>query len=160
MLWKGNLKFKPPWWFLLWVLSRHWLHWLQQRCLVSEFVAAAPLLVWQYPRRESSIVMAVLVSILCGALYPWTYFFSHTRASTGQASYWAFILIWRLGKTRLNRPIVANRLSQYLAGREIFYGVGAVKIFGAGDEIRTRDINLGKVALYQLSYSRKATSLT
>jgi hypothetical protein len=27
---------------------------------------------------------------------------------------------------------------------------------GAGDEIRTRDINLGKVALYQLSYSRSA----
>jgi hypothetical protein len=26
--------------------------------------------------------------------------------------------------------------------------------FGAGDGIRTRDINLGKVALYQLSYSR------
>ena len=26
--------------------------------------------------------------------------------------------------------------------------------FGAGDETRTRDINLGKVALYQLSYSR------
>lgn len=25
---------------------------------------------------------------------------------------------------------------------------------GAGDEVRTRDINLGKVALYQLSYSR------
>ena len=27
--------------------------------------------------------------------------------------------------------------------------------FGAGDGIRTRDINLGKVALYQLSYSRE-----
>ena len=27
-------------------------------------------------------------------------------------------------------------------------------IYGAGDEIRTRDFNLGKVALYQLSYSR------
>jgi hypothetical protein len=27
-------------------------------------------------------------------------------------------------------------------------------IFGAGDGIRTRDIDLGKVALYQLSYSR------
>jgi hypothetical protein len=27
--------------------------------------------------------------------------------------------------------------------------------FGAGDRIRTGDINLGKVALYQLSYSRK-----
>ena len=28
---------------------------------------------------------------------------------------------------------------------------------GAGDGIRTRDINLGKVALYQLSYSRAPT---
>ena len=27
-------------------------------------------------------------------------------------------------------------------------------IFGAGDEVRTRDLDLGKVALYQLSYSR------
>ena len=26
---------------------------------------------------------------------------------------------------------------------------------GAGDESRTRDLNLGKVALYQLSYFRK-----
>ena len=26
---------------------------------------------------------------------------------------------------------------------------------GAGNEVRTRDLNLGKVALYQLSYSRK-----
>ena len=26
---------------------------------------------------------------------------------------------------------------------------------GAGNEARTRDLNLGKVALYQLSYSRK-----
>ena len=26
---------------------------------------------------------------------------------------------------------------------------------GAGDEIRTRDIQLGRLALYQLSYSRK-----
>jgi hypothetical protein len=29
--------------------------------------------------------------------------------------------------------------------------------YGAGDGVRTRDINLGKVALYQLSYSRVAT---
>jgi hypothetical protein len=28
------------------------------------------------------------------------------------------------------------------------------RFFGAGDGIRTRDIDLGKVALYQLSYSR------
>ena len=30
------------------------------------------------------------------------------------------------------------------------------QISGAGDGIRTRDIDLGKVALYQLSYSRSA----
>ncbi|CAH1210222.1 hypothetical protein NTGBS_820048 [Candidatus Nitrotoga sp. BS] len=29
---------------------------------------------------------------------------------------------------------------------------------GAGNETRTRDLNLGKVALYQLSYSRKNRS--
>ena len=29
-----------------------------------------------------------------------------------------------------------------------------MRIHGAGDGIRTRDIDLGKVALYQLSYSR------
>ena len=32
------------------------------------------------------------------------------------------------------------------------------RIFGAGNEVRTRDLNLGKVALYQLSYSRKMAS--
>ena len=30
---------------------------------------------------------------------------------------------------------------------------------GAGNETRTRDLNLGKVALYQLSYSRAETTL-
>ncbi len=29
------------------------------------------------------------------------------------------------------------------------------KNFGAGDETRTRDIQLGRLTLYQLSYSRK-----
>jgi hypothetical protein len=29
--------------------------------------------------------------------------------------------------------------------------------FGAGNEARTRDLNLGKVALYQLSYSRNVS---
>jgi hypothetical protein len=33
--------------------------------------------------------------------------------------------------------------------------IDASPICGAGDEARTRDLNLGKVALYQLSYSRK-----
>ena len=31
---------------------------------------------------------------------------------------------------------------------------GEARWIGAGDGIRTRDIDLGKVALYQLSYSR------
>ena len=31
------------------------------------------------------------------------------------------------------------------------------KVFGAGNETRTRDPNLGKVVLYQLSYSRRNT---
>ena len=33
----------------------------------------------------------------------------------------------------------------------------AVLMNGAGNEARTRDLNLGKVALYQLSYSRVKT---
>ncbi len=31
-------------------------------------------------------------------------------------------------------------------------------LFGAGNETRTRDPNLGKVVLYQLSYSRSSDS--
>ena len=34
---------------------------------------------------------------------------------------------------------------------------GLIVSIGAGNEIRTRDLNLGKVALYQLSYSRSAS---
>ena len=33
-----------------------------------------------------------------------------------------------------------------------------VSYIGAGNEVRTRDLNLGKVALYQLSYSRLLNS--
>ena len=40
----------------------------------------------------------------------------------------------------------------HLAGLKV--AVLAGLSFGAGDEIRTRDIYLGKVVLYQLSYSR------
>ncbi len=34
---------------------------------------------------------------------------------------------------------------------------GALSNFGAGNETRTRDPDLGKVVLYQLSYSRKSS---
>jgi hypothetical protein len=40
------------------------------------------------------------------------------------------------------------------------YGGPGLEIYGAGDGIRTRDINLGKVALYQLSYSRSSAELS
>ena len=33
--------------------------------------------------------------------------------------------------------------------------LGAVSLFGAGDEARTRYLDLGKVALYQMSYARR-----
>ena len=36
---------------------------------------------------------------------------------------------------------------------------GRAVLYGAGDEIRTRDIYLGKVVLYQLSYSRTCRQL-
>ncbi len=34
-----------------------------------------------------------------------------------------------------------------------------IKNFGAGNETRTRDPDLGKVVLYQLSYSRRESDL-
>lgn len=33
-----------------------------------------------------------------------------------------------------------------------------LSLFRAGDEVRTRDIQLGKLTLYQLSYTRKGIS--
>ena len=35
----------------------------------------------------------------------------------------------------------------------------SIDMLGAGNEIRTRDPNLGKVVLYQLSYSRESDLL-
>ena len=48
-------------------------------------------------------------------------------------------------KHKLNLRIRAKTISDIEAGKVLN---------GAGDGIRTRDIDLGKVALYQLSYSR------
>ena len=39
-------------------------------------------------------------------------------------------------------------------GLVVAVSLGPVEAFGAGNGIRTRDLHLGKVALYQLSYSR------
>ena len=44
-----------------------------------------------------------------------------------------------------------GRLVRKIVSRGFVFGLDGL---GAGDRIRTGDINLGKVALYQLSYSR------
>ena len=48
--------------------------------------------------------------------------------------------------------VMVVEMAVMLIGMRVFR-FGWVEI-GAGDGIRTRDIDLGKVALYQLSYSR------
>ncbi len=53
----------------------------------------------------------------------------------------------------LARPASANKKTPYIVRYTGFE-------FGAGNETRTRDLNLGKVALYQLSYSRVEQNCT
>jgi hypothetical protein len=48
-------------------------------------------------------------------------------------------------------PILRQKNGKPSASR---FSFDASKKFGAGEESRTLDLNLGKVALYQLSYSR------
>src|SRR5713226_5287036 len=49
-------------------------------------------------------------------------------------------------------PLTASQLMEKKKGRLRGPGSGS---FGAGNRTRTGDINLGKVALYQLSYARE-----
>ena len=49
------------------------------------------------------------------------------------------------------RPVYSYQECDVLVRRNPCRGLSG---FGAGNETRTRDLNLGKVALYQLSYSR------
>ena len=61
------------------------------------------------------------------------------------------------GGARRSRTAVngfAIRCMAALLSRRPFAPTHLPKMYGAGDESRTRDLNLGKVALYQLSYSR------
>ena len=55
-----------------------------------------------------------------------------------------------------------SRLLESVKGQAapIKYVEPVFRNFGAGDRVRTGDINLGKVALYQLSYSRTLTPAT
>ena len=56
---------------------------------------------------------------------------------------------------RLSRFPLLRRKNHY-ANWELKY---TTKVIGAGNETRTRDFHLGKVVLYQLSYSRFAVAL-
>ena len=62
-----------------------------------------------------------------------------------QQGYCGRIPIKQVGKPEYE-PLIRKNLVE----NEVFPD----QIIGAGNEIRTRDLNLGKVALYQLSYSR------
>ena len=56
-------------------------------------------------------------------------------------------------KTKMGN-LGSGRLNGLIGAPPELKGVVTDSKHGAGDGIRTRDINLGKVALYQLSYSR------
>ena len=60
--------------------------------------------------------------------------------------------LWRRGRNRTGVHGFAGRCITTLPPRRTCC---ALVHSGAGDETRTRDPNLGKVVLYQLSYSRK-----
>ena len=78
---------------------------------------------------------------------------------TAMPPFWREVERARLGPKRLiAHPIISSAVVK----RNLYldctvWGKGMISCVrdGAGDEIRTRDIDLGKVALYQLSYSRK-----
>jgi hypothetical protein len=59
---------------------------------------------------------------------------------------------WRLGSESNRRTRSCSPLHGHSA-TEPYWGVGA------GNRVRTGDLNLGKVALYQLSYSRTSRVL-
>jgi hypothetical protein len=74
------------------------------------------------------------------------------------------IALQTVAKTRTVRPTLTGegrtlkdtRLSHDSRGRPSINGFVISKIYGAGDEVQTRDIQLGRLTLYQLSYSRKS----
>ena len=83
-----------------------------------------------------------------------------TRASDTSSQ--TKVEIWRPGsdsnrRRRLCRPLHNPSATRPRFGDKSDFGFLRLCLFeenGAGNEVRTRDLNLGKVALYQLSYSR------
>ena len=61
------------------------------------------------------------------------------------------VLLWSFGAevgAELSDSTVA------IGSKRLSEGLLTIQLVGAGNEARTRDLDLGKVALYQLSYTR------
>jgi hypothetical protein len=54
----------------------------------------------------------------------------------------------------ISTPVEPAHSDELVSGVALERGVIGAGVIGAGDESRTRDLNVGNVALYQLSYSR------
>ena len=61
----------------------------------------------------------------------------------------------RVQSAARRRSLLRSMRSKSAAPKRIPHPVGWGILFGAGDEARTRYLDLGKVALYQMSYARK-----
>jgi hypothetical protein len=73
---------------------------------------------------------------------------AHDRNRTGEPlPYQGSALPTELRGPQTNECLVSRQLQKMKA---------SAFVFGAGDETRTRDIQLGRLKLYQLSYSRPA----
>ena len=57
--------------------------------------------------------------------------------------------------TKLTRSCPVRASAHNHSKNKKHHPVGWCFVFGAGDEARTRYLDLGKVALYQMSYARK-----
>ena len=82
-----------------------------------------------------------------------------TKSVTMTSSRWRLL---RTARELPNSPMAAETISRAAARVQawmVFRWVAGNRMIGAGDGIRTRDIDLGKVALYQLSYSRLSETL-
>jgi hypothetical protein len=89
-------------------------------------------------------------------------------------NYWLFRFFYAMGK-KVEPTIGIEPMNLFLTKEALYrlsyvgitqqekeqkragYRKSALKVNGAGDEARTRDIQLGRLKLYQLSYSRVRT---
>ena len=80
-------------------------------------------------------------------------------AMAGEGGPMLRLISWNTKHQNKGRASVRTKSVTYVLGTICYLCVRSGQVWdGAGDGIRTRDINLGKVALYQLSYSRPSSN--